>query len=112
MANYPTMDVDVEGSEEAWRDPRLVSIARSGAVKVRALGTSKRKDFTLHHSRLTAVEKEALEVFYDANRVATFTWQHPLTGASYSVVFGQPDGLAFKLLKGNRYAVTVKLLGV
>lgn len=75
-----------EGSQEVWNDPILVSIARDGTARGRRLQTGKKRIFKLQHSLITSADKSAFETFYDANRLASFsfTWSD---GNTYTVVF-------------------------
>lgn len=110
MADYPTTLPIDRSTTEMWADTRLVSRSRSGAVKARLLAGSKKRVFEVRHRYLSATLRDSLETFYDANRNVSFNFA--ILGDTYTVIFGDKDGLKFEPAGGNQWSTTVTLLEV
>jgi hypothetical protein len=110
MADYPsTLAID-QSTTESWADDRLISRARSGAVKGRLLATVKKRVFKVVHRYLSASQKTSLETFYDTNRALSFNFT--LLGHTYVVIFGDKDGIDFEPQTGGQWNVSLTLLEV
>lgn len=109
MASYPALRID-DGTEESWADDRMISRARSGAVKGRLLAAAKKRVFRVEHKYLSASDKDTLETFYDTNRALEFDFT--LLGDTYTVIFGDKDGLNFRPATGGQWSITLTLLEV
>lgn len=110
MASYPSSIRQHPDSEEIVRDPLLVSYARSGAVKARRLQPGKKLTFVVVHKALTTSEKATLQSFFDSNRAVslTFAW-NDAPSTTYTVIFADANGLAWRRDGPLRWAVTVRL---
>lgn len=85
MANYPTLTT-LRNSGQA-RDAGIDSArATNGALRVRVLYPAEKIDFDLVHWCTTA-ERDALEVFYQANKYLNLTYVDPADGSSHTVRF-------------------------
>jgi len=96
MASYPGFK-QLLGSSEEWVDDLVADRSVAGGVKVRAMFTARKRVFKLKH-RLTTTEvftsfggstSNALDTFYDTNRLlaVTFTWAGDST--VYTCLFGR-----------------------
>lgn len=102
MASYPSYP-QLVGSVEEWVDDLVADRAVNGSVKVRAMFTTRKRRFLLKH-RLTTAQvytsyggsaANALQTFYDTNRLlaVTFTWTGDST--SYTCLFARPPKLSW-----------------
>lgn len=108
MATYPASLQVSLGSQEEWIDDQVADRSISGATKVRAFFSSKKRAFTIVHQNLSAAQISTLESFYDTNRllVIQFTWV--ADGNTYNCLFAGPPKISYA--KMGQYAdVTVKL---
>lgn len=109
MADYPSIEIDTQGSKESWMDQRLVTRTRAGGPKVRLLGEAKKRAFMISHRGIADSDKATLEAFYDANRDSdgfNLTW----FGIVYTVIFGDEKGIDFTPLSGSQWDAALTLL--
>jgi hypothetical protein len=85
MADFP--NEGHQSSRISYFDERIVSRARSGAVKVRVLQSGKKRIFTVVLRGLSSTERDTLMTFYDNNRDGAFTYLWTPTNETVTVVF-------------------------
>lgn len=100
MATYPAYDIDAE-SQNKGVGLRLADFDAAGNPRVRDLlpaGVPRR--FQVVHRGLTLAQADALEAFYEANRVAAFDFD--FLGTVYSCIFGDAfDGRGIDISPGQ-----------
>lgn len=108
MANYPT-DPTIWELDESWYDPTLISVARSGSVKARKLVAAKKRIFKVGHKFITNTQRQTIETFYDANRLLTLTFQHPISLTNYTVIFADETGPQVSIAGAGLYDINLIL---
>lgn len=82
---YPSLTITQDSTAE--RDAGIqAQRATNGALKRRRLYSADKTEFSVVHL-LSSAEMAALESFYQANRLTTFTFLWPLDGQTYTVGF-------------------------
>ena len=85
MATYPTLVTLRNSSQD--RDAGIDSArATNGALRVRAMYPTEKIDFNLAHW-CSAAEKDALEAFYQANKLLNVDYVDPGDGSTHVVRF-------------------------
>lgn len=91
MAAYPTFDCgQAIGSTEDILDDLQVDRASNGTPRIRAFYSATKKQFSVLHPYATSAEKVALDAFYAANRLISFTFVWAGDGATYTCYFAAP----------------------
>jgi hypothetical protein len=94
--------------KESTFDPMNRTSFDSGDVASRPKFTRARKKFELKWDFLDDKEYADVEAFFTSLRGASFTWNHPITGKDYILIWSD-DSLDVTVTMLNRYAVTVRL---
>ncbi len=107
MAAYPsTLPVSI-GSTVRLEADRQTDRASNGAARGRVFYTAAKRKFKVEHQALKPDEQTTLLDFYAANTALSFTFDWPLDGVTYTVIFsGEPD---FKPLGAQIATVSVEL---
>lgn len=92
MANYPTLSIGYDASSfaHASENPAHGSDTEGGYQVTRPRFTrTPRKTFRFTHVDITEADRVTLETFWNVRKGSSesFTWTHPVTGASYTVRF-------------------------
>lgn len=85
MATFPTLTT-LRNSSQARNSGIDAARATNGALRVRALYPSEKIDFDLA-LWCSTTERDALEVFYQANKYLNLTYVDPADGSSHTVRF-------------------------
>lgn len=103
---YPIATIG-EGSEEILNSDQVVERSVSGKVRARSLSDNVFRTFKIVHDALTNVQKTAIDSDYIANKGNTFSYTWPISGLTYTVMYGGPP--SFKALGGTYWATEVIL---
>jgi len=80
----------------------------SGYLRTRARSVRAFKNFTFKYNDLTNTELQSLLTFFDENSGESFIWEHPVTSASYNVVF-ENESLDYSYNEKNKVEVSISL---
>ena len=89
MAAFPSVAPDY-GSTESWRDPLLIDVSKSGALRGRRLQPTKKLTFNLQYKNLSDANRNTIQSHYDTHRTgvsATFSFTWADSASSYTVAY-------------------------
>lgn len=88
MPTFPTSPKPQVGGSEEYIIPIVKTESDGNYIKVRRKTTKKRELFTL---KFTCPHSgyEAIKSFFSSYQGTSFTWTHPITGSTHTVIFGQ-----------------------
>lgn len=91
MSTYPTFGCgQAIGSTEDILDDLQVDRASNGTPRIRAIYSATKRQFSVLHPCATAAEKAALDAFYAANRLISFSFVWAGDGVTYTCYFAAP----------------------
>ena len=105
MAAYPSLLTLRDSTEE--RDAGIVPArATNGALRLRVMYPADKRSFEVRHL-LTSAERDTLEAFYQAEKLANVAYTWPADGVTYTVRFVAPPQYR---RTGDRFEATVRLM--
>lgn len=90
MADWPEIK-EPTSLQERLKKGQLIADFEAGYVQSTAKWTRSRKIFEMTWSGMTDSDKETLESFFDSSLGSAFTWTHPLSGQTYTVMFAYDE---------------------
>lgn len=87
MPTFPTSPKPQVGGSEEYIIPIIKTEADGNYIRVRRKATKKRQVFDLRFVCPHA-GYDAIKAFFDSYQGKSFTWTHPITAATHTVVFG------------------------
>ena len=107
MATWPNIQ-NPSGLAEKPTKGQIRSDFEAGYVYSRAKWTRARKRFDLTWDSMTNSDKNTLETFFNNNLGSTFTWEHPVSGTTYTVRFSD-DSIDFDYVPHMYWQASVSL---
>lgn len=89
-------------------DDITIDRATNGAPRGRGFHDALRREFKIVHEPATMADKAALDAFYTANRLTSFTFVSDDDGVGYTCIFAGPP--VPKRLAGPLYSIAVTLV--
>jgi hypothetical protein len=91
MATFPTLSIAPGlDSTETTLDDLETDRATNGAPRSRSFYTLPKKKFDLVFSGCNATDKAAVEAFYSANKIISFSFTWVADGVTYTCYFSKP----------------------
>jgi len=109
MADYPTVLIQVFGTEVIGKDGTVTDLAVSGKPRLRSYYTQVRNKIKVIHD-LDQTEMDTLNAHYAADRLNAFLFTFDGDGTQYTVRYQSPP--RSKPQVGVRWKVTVSLIVV